>query len=131
MNWEQIEEMADYGIEFGSHSCTHPELTTLSPDLCKEEITRSKEDIQNKLQHKVESFCYPRGKLNAEIMQMVKEAEYRCAFVTPSRWGIPLSQNSLRRAGIYNETSSFIFKLKTKALFREYYEQLLWLRGMR
>ena len=29
MTWDEIRDMADYGIEFGSHTRTHPALDTL------------------------------------------------------------------------------------------------------
>lgn len=129
LTWEQIYEMADYGIEFGSHSCTHPELTKISADQCRQEIDRSRSDIKLKLGREVMSFSYPRGNLNSETIQMVEDAGYSCAVITPPRWGIPLNHYTLRRMGIYYTNSNKIFRLKTRSVVRRNYERLLWFQS--
>lgn len=128
VGWDQVHEMADAGIEFGSHSCTHPELTKISQELCKEEIHRSRSDIQNNLGCEVVSFSYPRGNLNQQTIQIVKDAGYSCAIVTPPRSGIPLSNYTLRRVGIYYENTFWTFRLKTQPVVRKCFEHLLWLK---
>jgi len=129
MTWEHINEMADYGLEFGSHTCTHPELTKVSVSQCWQEINQSRIDLQNKLGRDVLSFSYPRGNLNFETIEMVNKAGYSCAVVSPPRWGIPLNRHTLRRVGIYNENSFRIFRLKIRPIIRRNYERLLWFRS--
>lgn len=131
LSWEQIYEMTEYGIEFGSHTCTHPLLTDLSPDQCWEEINRSRTDLETKLQSKVVSFCYPAGSLNQSIIEMVEQAGYEAAVVTPPRSGYPLCHYTLRRIGIYHQNTPFIFRLKTRPLFRRNYERSLLKQGFR
>ncbi|MBD2355852.1 polysaccharide deacetylase family protein [Tolypothrix sp. FACHB-123] len=129
LTWEQVQEMLDYGIEFGSHTCTHPELSSLSREQCIEEITRSRQDLEAKLGREVVSFCYPRGKLNTEVIQLVEQAGYRGAVVTPKRSGIPLNPYTLRRVGIYQQTTPSVFRLKLTPLMRKNYERFKWLLG--
>ena len=124
LTWEQVHEMAAYGIEFGSHTCTHPELTRISVEQRSEEIVRSRADLQAKLGCKVVSFCYPRGALNTDVIQMVEEAGYRCAVVTPTRAGIPLCRYTLRRVGIYHNITPVLFRLKIMPFVRRHYESL-------
>jgi peptidoglycan/xylan/chitin deacetylase (PgdA/CDA1 family) len=126
LTWDQVNEMADYGIEFGSHTCTHPELTTLSSEQYEEEIVRSRQDLQSKLGCDVESFCYPRGKLDGDIIQMVKKSGYSSAVVTPKRAGIPLGRYTLRRVGIYYHVTPWLFQLKVSPLMRRIYERARW-----
>ncbi len=121
--------MLDYGIEFGSHTCTHPELPSLSREQCIEEITRSRQDLEAKLRREVVSFCYPRGKLNPEVIQLVEQAGYRGAVVTPKRSRIPLNPYTLRRVGIYQQTTPSVFRLKLTPLMRKNYERFKWLLG--
>jgi peptidoglycan/xylan/chitin deacetylase (PgdA/CDA1 family) len=117
--------MAAYGIEFGSHTCTHPkQLTTLPKEQCWEEIARSRANLGIKLEHEVVSFCYPRGDLNAEVVQMVEKAGYGCAVVTPQRAGIPLCRYTLRRTGLYYANTSLHFRLKITPFVRRNYERL-------
>jgi peptidoglycan/xylan/chitin deacetylase (PgdA/CDA1 family) len=124
LTWEQVHEMAASGIEFGSHTCTHPELTKLAVKRCAEEIVRSRLDLQARLGREVVSFCYPRGDLNTDIIQMVEEAGYGCAVVTPKRAGIPLCRYTLRRVGIYYDVTPLRFRLKIAPLVRRNYELL-------
>lgn len=124
LTWDQVEEMSAYGIEFGSHTCTHPELTKVPADLCKAEVTRSRQDLQARLGREIVSFCYPRGDLNTEVIQMVEEAGYGCAVVTPPRYGIPLSRFTLRRIGVNYANTSTVFRFKTLAFVRRNYERI-------
>jgi peptidoglycan/xylan/chitin deacetylase (PgdA/CDA1 family) len=137
LTWKQIHEMAAYGIEFGSHTCTHPELTNASVGQCRNEIVHSRRDLQANLRKPVVSFCYPRGNLNGQVIQMVEEAGYSCAVVTPQRADIPLSNYTLRRVGIYRSTTPVLFRLKVVPLMRRYYafwkpivQKRLWKRSV-
>lgn len=124
LTWEHIQEMTAYGIEFGSHTCTHPELTALPTEKCREEIGRSRTDLETGLGRDIISFSYPRGDLNSEVMQMVEEAGYGCAVITPKRRGIPLSRYTLRRVGVYHQNKPVPFRLKITALMRRNRERL-------
>lgn len=122
LNWEQVKEMAEHGIEFGSHTCTHPELPGLSEEEGRKEICQSRQEITGHLQRPITSFCYPRGKLNEAITRYVAEAGYSCAVVTPTRTGIPRNQFTLRRVGLYQKNTAFQFRMKTIPLIRNNYE---------
>ena len=125
LTWEQVHEMATYGIEFGSHTCTHPkQLTTLSKERCWEEIARSREDLECKVGRDIASFCYPRGDLNAEVIHLVEKAGYRCAIVSPPRSGTPLSRYTLRKTSVYHNNTPLLFRLKVTPLMRRYRERL-------
>jgi len=124
LTWEQVHELAAYGIEFGSHTCTHPELTRLPAQQYTEEIVRSRQDLAARLGREVVSFCYPRGDLNAGVVQAVERAGYGCAVVTPKRAGIPLSRYTLRRVSVYYNVTPLRFRVKIAPLVRRYYELL-------
>jgi peptidoglycan/xylan/chitin deacetylase (PgdA/CDA1 family) len=128
LTWAQVEEMCDAGIEIGSHTCTHPELTTLSAEGCREELSRSRADLEAKLGRRVTSFCYPRGKLSPEIIRMVERAGYRCGVVSIERYGIPWSRYTLRRVGVHYGNGPVIFRLKAMPVVRRNYERALRLR---
>ena len=122
LDWEQIHEMAAAGMEFGSHTCAHPDLTSLDSEHYRYEIEKSCIDLTRHL-GRIVSFCYPRGDFNDSIMEAVEQAGYQCAVVTPPRTGIPLSQFALRRVGIYRTTTRFLFRIKLFPFIRRYNEQ--------
>ena len=76
--WDQIAEMACGGVDIGSHTLTHPDLTRLRPEEVENEIRSSRRMIEDRLGRLVSSFAYPFGRSNAGIRALV-EGEYRCA----------------------------------------------------
>ena len=59
LTWDEVRQLHNQGISFGSHSITHSELQSLKYNDLQYEIQKSKETIENKIGAKVESFCYP------------------------------------------------------------------------
>jgi peptidoglycan/xylan/chitin deacetylase (PgdA/CDA1 family) len=82
INWRQAREMADAGVEIGSHTLTHPILTGLSADRLRAEVELSRERIQNALERDVETFCYPNGDYDLRTQREVARAGYNLAVTT-------------------------------------------------
>jgi len=59
LSWSEIREMQAEGITFGSHTVNHFQLTKLSKNEIKHEVTMSKEIIEAMTGNLVESFSYP------------------------------------------------------------------------
>lgn len=59
LTWREVRELHDEGIEFGSHTVTHPDLRSLGPEQIDYELGYSKETIEQKLGAPVPSFAYP------------------------------------------------------------------------
>jgi peptidoglycan/xylan/chitin deacetylase (PgdA/CDA1 family) len=117
LNWDQIHEMRDYGIEFGSHTLTHPFLTKITPDIARKEIYESKLILDKQLSQNTVSFCYPSGDLNTDICNIVKDVGYKVGVVTPPRPRIKESVFTLKRIGLYNTDTYLTFRLKNSSIF--------------
>ncbi len=72
LSWIEIKEMNKYGIEFGAHTVTHPDLTNIPFYQADREIRDSKIEIENKLGVEVSCFAYPYGKYNASIKKTIQ-----------------------------------------------------------
>ncbi|GAB6194006.1 hypothetical protein JCM39068_37580 [Desulfocastanea catecholica] len=59
LKWSEVKTLADEGISFGSHTVTHPQLNTLDKKSVKEEIIRSKEEIEEQIGTSAKMFSYP------------------------------------------------------------------------
>lgn len=59
MNWDEVRELNRAGVEFGSHTATHPKLIELGPREIELELRSSRETIEDKLGRIVRSFAYP------------------------------------------------------------------------
>jgi peptidoglycan/xylan/chitin deacetylase (PgdA/CDA1 family) len=76
--WEQIREMSRYGIEFGSHSQSHPNLTALAIDQVQDEIIGAKSAIEDCIGKEVNFLSYPFGHFNADVKSVARSA-FQCA----------------------------------------------------
>jgi peptidoglycan/xylan/chitin deacetylase (PgdA/CDA1 family) len=70
LNWQQIKEMSRAGITFGSHTRTHPDLTTIATCDVEEEMVGSKRAIEDALGVPVNTFAYPYGSLNEGVKKV-------------------------------------------------------------
>ncbi|MBI3861318.1 MAG: polysaccharide deacetylase family protein [Planctomycetia bacterium] len=80
MNWNQVREMASAGIEFGSHTVTHPILANLNDDELRFELTESRRTIEEQIGKPVSVISYPVGgrtAFNEHVHEAVKLAGYR------------------------------------------------------
>ncbi len=118
LSWEMLPEMARAGIEIGSHSLTHRELTRLSRAEAEEEIEGSARLIREKTGGRPEWFSYPRGKFNREVIDLVKAAGYSGAVtVQPGANHSPGELFSLKRTEISRDDSLRDFALKLKGAY--------------
>ncbi len=59
LTWSEVRELHAEGIQFGSHTVTHPDLRSLEPSLLEYELGESKEIIEQNIGASVDSFAYP------------------------------------------------------------------------
>lgn len=118
MSDEQIKEMAEYGIEFGAHSETHPRLADIPLDKAREEIFECKKKLEERYGMPFITFAYPYGSQNEEVKKLAKEAGFTYAVATDSG-PIMLDHDlyQIRRIGIFPRNSMFTFKRKISGYY--------------
>lgn len=84
MNWGELIALHEAGMEIGSHTIDHPDLTSLDYFEAERQIAQSKADLERGLGFPIVSFCYPTGKYHDGIIAMVAAAGYQSA--TTTRW---------------------------------------------
>jgi peptidoglycan/xylan/chitin deacetylase (PgdA/CDA1 family) len=77
MSGSQVRELAQSGMEIGSHSLTHPFLTELNDAELEIEIRDSKAFLEDLVGSKVECFSYPFGDVDARVREATMRAGYR------------------------------------------------------
>jgi peptidoglycan/xylan/chitin deacetylase (PgdA/CDA1 family) len=82
MSWEQIELLHNSGMEIGSHTMHHPDLTARDPEVAYQEIVSSRAIITKRILEPVRSFCYPLGQYTPLIASLVRDAGYTSAVTT-------------------------------------------------
>jgi peptidoglycan/xylan/chitin deacetylase (PgdA/CDA1 family) len=110
VNWDEVREMSRGGISFGSHSCSHRILTTITPEEVSVELTRSKQVLLEQGVNYVPVFCYPNGNSNPDIQRQVMASGYEAACSV--RMGVeghsPENKYAIRRVGIHNDITNTI-----------------------
>ena len=82
MGVEEMRAWVDAGMEVGSHTCSHADLSQLSLAEARHELLQSKSDLENLLQKPVTQFCYPYGHFSPEHEVLVSQAGYEAATTT-------------------------------------------------
>jgi len=72
LSWDEVREMADGGIEIGSHTLDHPVLSRLPIEEAGRQIVGSRLMAEDRLKRPVRFFAYPNGK-RADVTPAVKE----------------------------------------------------------
>ena len=84
MTWDQIREMSRAGMEFGSHTVTHPILSTITdPTVLHFELSESKSRIEQETGLPSIALAYPVGgphAVNAQVLAATTAAGYQFAF---------------------------------------------------
>ena len=84
-SWSELREMADSGLmEIGSHTVTHPILSSVTDEESFEELTRSRAQIEEGIGRSVRSFCFPNGMpgdFRPSQVRQVADAGYDCSVI--------------------------------------------------
>ena len=76
MTRSQVRELHQLGFEIGSHTASHPLLSTLPLSECVEELARSRRELEGLLGAKPRGFCYPYHDQNPVVQRAVAEVGY-------------------------------------------------------
>lgn len=82
MTLDQIREMADHGFEIGSHTLSHPRLTSLDDKQLNRELKDSKQRLEDMLGRAVPSLSYPYGDHDQRVIAAARAAGYTNAVTT-------------------------------------------------
>lgn len=107
MNWVEVREMSQYGISFGSHSCSHRLMTQIPEKEARRETISSYERLRESGANVVPVFCYPNGNYNDLVQRVVREAGYAAAASCDPglERETPVNLMALRRISIHHDIS--------------------------
>lgn len=104
LSWSQASEMAASGHRVQSHGWSHRLLTQCGPRELEEELSRSKQELENRLGIGVDSFSPPGGRWNERIVAAAARAGYKFMFHS-NPWARPQNLNGVRIQGRLMVTS--------------------------
>ena len=119
LTWEQIMEMKNNGIDFGSHTCSHPILSQLTKDRLEYELNQSKEVIEKNASGEIDLLCYPNGSvndINDTVVKKTQQAGYKCGVTTMPGFNNQVDENPfiLKRISILKDGPAFLSRALTR-----------------
>ena len=120
LTWRQIREMQQWGIAFGAHTITHPDLTHLPFAQVEAEVCGSKAIIEDALGARVDCFAYPYGCYDHRSREIVRQ-HFACA--CSDELGLITAGSdpyALERVDAYYLRSDWLFDVMLTRLFPWY-----------
>lgn len=75
-----VQRMIDEGHIIGNHTVNHPDMTTLSEDRMKEEITTLTDAMRDKFGYEMKLFRFPEGRFSHRTLAMVENLGMKAVF---------------------------------------------------
>jgi peptidoglycan/xylan/chitin deacetylase (PgdA/CDA1 family) len=82
LTWEEVKIMRRGHISFGSHTMHHSTLTAEYPPTLGEELKRSREAIEFRLQEEIRCLAYPNGSYDRRVIEAARQSGYSHCFTT-------------------------------------------------
>lgn len=106
--WSQLTDVANDGVEIGSHTVNHCRLTGIPADAVALQLADSKQQLTQQIGQPCAHFCYPNGDYDAAVVEQVRDTGYASAVTTEkglNRVGDELM--TLRRYAMPTHASAF------------------------
>lgn len=87
LGWEDLAALRDRGWEIGSHTCSHPRLTTLGDGELERELAASRRSLEHNLGTPCRVLAYPHGDCDDRVAAAAGAAGYELAFTAQAGTG--------------------------------------------
>lgn len=122
LDWGQVRQLCESGLDLGSHTQSHSLLDRLDPDRVRTELNGSRAKIQEATGQPVRVFSYPNGVQTVATQDLVREAGYEAAFATSSGTSrlviLPEHPLCIRRISVSRADTASRFVAKLVGLHR-------------
>jgi peptidoglycan/xylan/chitin deacetylase (PgdA/CDA1 family) len=106
LTWGELRALEAGGVEIGSHTHSHVDLTTLDDAGVLDELMRSRRLLERHLGHPVQWLAYPAGRVDARVERIARRAGYVLAMATvPGFTQSPSDPLRLERIRVFDESS--------------------------
>jgi peptidoglycan/xylan/chitin deacetylase (PgdA/CDA1 family) len=126
MSWEKLRESVTMGVDIGSHTVSHPHLTSLGDAELALELASSKRRLEDELARPCRFLAYPYGEHDRRVRAAARAAGYEGAFALGARDG---DRFAIPRIDFYRSDGPLRVALKTSGVYRPIQGLLAALRG--
>jgi peptidoglycan/xylan/chitin deacetylase (PgdA/CDA1 family) len=124
LTWEEARELRRAGVDFGSHTVTHPQLHHVTPEQLREEIGYSKDQMESRLGDPVDTFSYPYAFPEADrtfvgrLSGLLEECGYQRGVSTVvGRAGRTDSRFFMKRLPVNSHDDRWLFQAKLEGAY--------------
>ncbi len=107
LDGNHLRTLADAGVEIGTHSASHPDLSTLSFSECVQELADSRLTLESILERPVRTAAYPYGSYTSTTVTAAREAGIEIAVAAETGLGWEPLAISRARAGLGDSWIAF------------------------
>ena len=127
MRWDELRASASMGVEIGSHTVSHPHLTSLTDEELGLELSASKQRLEDELGRPCRFVAYPYGEHDARVRAAARFAGYEAGFALDAQdhqdpFAVP-------RVDLYRSDGRLRVALKASAAYRPIQTLLMGLRS--
>jgi len=106
LTWGELRALEAGGVEIGSHTHSHVDLTRLDDAGVLDELMRSRRLLERHLGHPVQWLAYPGGRVDARVERIARRAGYVLAMATvPGFTQSPSDPLRLERIRVFDESA--------------------------
>lgn len=82
LTWTDVRHLAERGLEFGSHTCSHFSLPDIPAAEVRSELEASLNALKSNLHRNSFPLCYPHGRTTESISRLSQEIGYSCGLTS-------------------------------------------------
>jgi peptidoglycan/xylan/chitin deacetylase (PgdA/CDA1 family) len=125
LGWDELRDLAAAGWEVGSHTRSHPHLTTLEDEPLRRELAESRAACEAAMGRACRSLAYPYGDVDDRVAAAAGSVGYELGAALPKHFG---STDPLvwPRVGVYHADDLRRFKLKVSRAGRRIRSLAVW-----
>jgi peptidoglycan/xylan/chitin deacetylase (PgdA/CDA1 family) len=105
LTWAHVREVAEHDIDVAAHSHSHPQLDQLGDEALRDELTRSRSQLEDRLGTSVRTMAYPYGYSSARVRRAVELAGYSSAYAVENRIAQAGDRYAIPRLTVQRTTS--------------------------
>jgi peptidoglycan/xylan/chitin deacetylase (PgdA/CDA1 family) len=117
MDWDDLRELVERGVEVGSHTVTHPHLPQLEDAELDRQLVESKSRLEDELRRPCPFLAYPFGEEDQRVRAAARRAGYTAAYALKSGRR-PADPFAIPRVGVWRKDTLSRLALKTSLLGR-------------
>ena len=103
LSWDEVRELHQHGVEFGSHTCSHRKLSQIAASDAEHELRISQQKIRGHLSQTAMPLAFPYGAYSDAVVAMARELPYTCALTTDAGTNGPSTDLFLLRRNLIGD----------------------------